>query len=358
MGYQYVIEFLAEDGRALGRRVVTPDWGPALAWTRFEGIREGRLPPVLATVPGGVEPVWDGRTGEPYVAAFRVAIPAGGAGEVSREIPKAYLRSLVQQASAGLVAEGVLQAGEVFRYVLSAYPASPAGSPAEPEVEGFQVEEVTQPLPLDDAPLPAFLAGAGTVTDGESGGLPVFLPQRVLDEAMALARAAGDVETGGVLVGKLHRDCAPSDGGVPEIFVEITAQIPAPHTRSQANKLTFTADTWAAVHAALALRRLDELMLGWWHLHPDFCRLRGCPPERRARCTAASPFFSAEDVHLHATCFPSAYQIALLISDSTATGLTWSAFGWRQGMVSARPVHVLRTHEGGSTHARHAAAGS
>ena len=60
-------------------------------------------------------------------------------------------------------------------------------------------------------------------------------------------------------------------------------------------------------------------------------------------CTAANPFFSVEDVHLHATCFPSAHQVALLVSDSTAAGgLTSSMFGWFQGQVVPRGFHVLR----------------
>jgi hypothetical protein len=166
------------------------------------------------------------------------------------------------------------------------------------------------------------------------------------------------VETGGVLVGRLRRDGGPH-AAPAALFVEITAQVPAPHTQAQSTKLTFTAETWAAVQAAITLRRQGELMLGWWHFHPDFCRLRRCPAERRAGCAGASPFFSAEDVHLHATCFPSAYHVALLVSDSTPDGMSWSLFGWSQGMVTARSFHVLAdspTATGGS-HATHAAPG-
>jgi proteasome lid subunit RPN8/RPN11 len=184
----------------------------------------------------------------------------------------------------------------------------------------------------------------------------VFLPRRVLDEAVASARRAGDVETGGVLVGRLRRDGASAP---PGLFVEITAQVPAPHTRAESTRLTFTAETWAAVQAAITLRRRGEVMLGWWHSHPDFCRLRHCPEERRAACPGAAPFFSPEDVHLHATCFPSAYQVALLVSDSTPDGMTWSLFGWAQGMVTARGFHVVADDPttGGEFHATHVAPG-
>jgi proteasome lid subunit RPN8/RPN11 len=355
MHYQYTLDVLTEDGRQLDRVVLAPDWKPALEWVHFEGIREGRLRPVTAAVPGVVEPIWDGRAGQPMVAAFRAVIPSQGQGEVSREIPKAYVRSFAQQASAKLVEKGVLKAGDLFRYVVSAFPTIRAD---EPQADKFAVEEIVQPLPLTDAPLDSFLAHSVlTGPDEPAGHMPVLLPRRVLDEAMDAARQAGDVETGGVLVGKLRRDSG-GRAAAPEIFVEITAQIPAPHTLSQSTKLTFTAETWAAVQAAITLRRGGEIMAGWWHYHPDFCRLRDCPVERRANCPGASPFFSAEDVHLHATCFPSAYHVALLISDKTPDGLVWSLFGWSQGMVAARGFHILSNNpEGGAPHATHAAPG-
>lgn len=355
MDYQYALDILTEVGRELERVAVAPDWNPALECVRFEGIREGRLQPVSGAVPGVVEPVWDGKAGQPFVAAFRVVIASQGQGDVSREIPRSYLQSYAQDASAKLVEKGLLQTGGSFRYVVSAFPvaASAAAVECQDQAGGFSVEEIVQPLALAQASLAPFLRAASFVGSHEPANhVPVFVPRRVLDEIVELARAAGDFETGGVLVGTLRRDEA-----APEIFVEVTAQIPAPHTLSRSTKLTFTGETWAAVQAAIALRRRNEIMIGWWHFHPDFCRLRNCPVERRKRCTGASPFFSAEDVHLHATCFPSAYQVALLISDSTAAGgMTWSLFGWWQGMVTARGFHVLNE-KGDDAHATHATPG-
>jgi proteasome lid subunit RPN8/RPN11 len=353
MDYQYALDILTDDGRELDRVVVTPDWDAALEWVRFEGIREGRLPPVSGAVPGVVQPVWDVKKGQPFVAAFRVIIPSQGEGDVSREVPRSYLQSYAQEAAAKLVEKGMLQAGASFRYVVSAFPVADATAVGEPQSGGFSIEEIVQPLALAEASLGPFLRDAVFAGAREPAGhVPVFVPRRVLDEAVELARAAGDFETGGVLVGSLRRDAS-----APEVFVEVTAQIPAPHTLSRSTKLTFTGETWAAVQAALDLRKRKEIMLGWWHFHPDFCRLRNCPMERRKRCTGASPFFSAEDVHLHATCFPSAYHVALLISDSTAAGgMTWSLFGWSQGMVTARGFHVLNE-KGDDAHATHATPG-
>lgn len=348
MRYRYTLDLQSEDGRSLERAVVTPDWNAALAWVHFEGIRAGLLPAVTRTGPEAVEPLWDDRHGEPHVAAFRVTVGSPGGRSVSREIPRTYLRSLAHERSAGLIERGVLQAGDVFRWVVSAFPlagAEPVAS--DPVGDGFGIEEVEQILPIDATSLGALAARsvpAGSVADEAHDLVPVFVPQAVLDEAMALAREAGDLETGGVLVGALHRDADAGDSDVPTLFVEVTAQVPARHTLSASTKLTFTSDTWAAVHAAIALRRRGEIMLGWWHYHPDFCRLRNCPLERRRECTGASPFFSGEDVHLHATCFPAGHQVALLVSDSAAAGgLSSSLFGWSHGAVLPRAFQVIRS---------------
>jgi proteasome lid subunit RPN8/RPN11 len=345
--YTYTIDFYRHDGRRVGQAPVEPDWMPALEWIHFEGIRAGVLRPVLVANLAGcaydVEPVWHPTAGRPRLSAFRVAVPGGAATMVSRLIPTAYLRPHVEQASAALVEKGVLRSGEAFRYVVNAFAATPGAASvrAAPAVD-FTVEEIPQPLPLTTSALEPLLSGAvragGKHVDGD---LPVFIPQAVLDQTTELARGAGDVETGGVLVGFLHHDAS-----IPEMFVEITAQIAALHTEAASTKLTFTPETWAAVRAALALRKRGEVILGWWHHHPDFCRLRNCPLENRLRCTASSAFFSGEDVALHTALFARAYNTALLISDSAATGLGSSLFGWRQGMVTARGFYTI----GGDAH--------
>jgi len=355
MPFEFAAELFTGEGRPLERVTLAPDWRPALEWVRLEGIREGRLWAVTGDASGEVEPIWDGSAGEPIVAAFRAVV-----GGVSREIPKAYLRGLVQQASAGLVEKGLLGSGDVYRWVVTARPSAVVAARDEAEDADLLVEEIVRPLPLAGASLDALAAGAraaGTPAPDRSR-MPVFVPQRVLDEAVALALAAHDVETGGVLVGRLCRDGVADGDGPPALFLDVTAQIAAPHTRAESARLTFTADTWAAVQAALTLRRRDEVMVGWWHYHPDFCRLRDCPPERRARCPGASPFFSAEDVHLHRAIFSAGHHIGLLLSDSTPDGLAWSMYGWWQGMVSARGFHVVgQAPAGGATHATYATTG-
>jgi hypothetical protein len=341
INYTYTLDFYRADGTALGQRPLEPDWTPALEWVHFEGIREGRLPAVMAVsrAPGAcrVEPVWHPQSGQPFVSGFQIVLLANGSGAVSRQIPTTYLRGPAQHAAAAFVDQGLLQAGEAFKYLVSAFVGPDTAPAPDPTDGGFVVEDIAQPLPLKPASLETFFTGA--VPSGGAhvtGDFPVFVRQAVIDETLELSRQAGDVETGGVLVGLLHHD--PS---VPEVFMEVTAQIAAPHTEAAATKLTFTPDTWAAVRAALALRKRGELMIGWWHYHPDFCRLRKCPEEKRRLCTASSAFFSGDDVALHTALFARAYNTALLISDSAPTGLTTSLFGWCQGMVTARSFYTF-----------------
>jgi hypothetical protein len=344
--HRYAIDVLDEEGRLLARVAIEPDWQPAFDWTYFDGLRAGVLPAVTRAGAGTVEPLWDDRTGAPYVAGFRVGVRAGDRAVV-RTIPARYLERLAHEASSAVVARHGLPPGTVVRWIARAEP-SVAGSTTESD--DLDVEPVGQPLAIDEAPLAAFLAGAAVRDGTPSAGAspPVFFPAVVLEEAKALPRAAGDVETGGVLVGKLHRDTASGDDGRRELFIEITAQIPARHAVASATTLAFTPDTWAAVRSALAERdRHDEILCGWWHSHLDWCRLRACPPERRQTCSGARPFLSAEDFHLTASVFSAGHQLALLISDSIG-GSTASLYGWSEGLVVARDFHVLTK---GATHA-------
>ena len=103
--------------------------------------------------------------------------------------------------------------------------------------------------------------------------------------------AASGRETGGILIGRLHHDAA-----LPEIFAEVSAQIPAEHTLGTVARLTFTAETWSAASAAIRLRNQGEVYLGYWHSHPvrEWCRAKECTLEKQKTCRLAKDFFSAK----------------------------------------------------------------
>jgi len=343
--YQYAIEYSSEQGERLGSVSIEPDWSPARECAQFTAIRKGIIPPVLRDGTGSIEPVWDAELGAPVLSAARVVVAAEQGDEtVCEEIPSAaYFNQSARTGSAEMVERGLLERGDAFRYKVCAYPSSaPGADSSAPDADligskpsAFSVEEIFEQLPLEDQRIEPFLdAATAWGDDADASDMRVFIPQHVMDAVIEKSGEVGDVETGGVLVGKLHR-CTSSS----EIFLEVTAQIPAAHTDSSAAQLTFTADSWAAAQAAIELRNRDELMCGWWHKHPDFCRK--CPEESRRVCALSRPFFSSEDIHMHGTIFPRAFHVALLASDHGRESLDLSLFGWRHGMVVSRGCDVL-----------------
>jgi hypothetical protein len=124
--------------------------------------------------------------------------------------------------------------------------------------------------------------------------------------------------------------------------------VPARHTVGDAVKLTFTSDTWTDVRAAVALRRADELLLGWWHSHPAHAWCKACPVERQRVCQLATGFLSAEDKALHRAMFPWAYTQALVVTHSAA-GLETKLFGWRHGALHERGFRLRQEGVASST---------
>ncbi len=335
--YRYMLELFREDGAPLGRTPVPVDWESAVEWARFAGLRRAVLPADAAAETATVEPAWDPQA-QPYVVGFRVSIAAADGTPYVAQIPTAYLRDAARRAGSAAVERGLLRAGDRFRYLVSAFPATADAEPA-PAAMSFQIEPVAAAVPLRPNSLRNLLAVAVPFFPTVAEDAPVFLPRDVLTETAALSRAAGANETGGILIGHLHQDTA-----LPEIGLEITAQIPAQHTESSLTRLTFTAETWAAVQAALEQRHRNEVFLGWWHSHSFLKeKCHDCSERSTGRCSGSAAFMSAEDCALHRTVFASAYMVALVVADSPCAGLSWSLFGWRQGLIVSRGFHVLET---------------
>ena len=330
--HRFVLLYLGPDGRVLGQRLLTPNWEPAFEWAAFTALRAGYRE---AWANGRVVPVADERLGLPYTAGFRVeletAVPSAGS-----EFPVTYFAADARRGSAALVAQKKLNEGDTFYYQLLAFPQTspPPTALARPS---FDVTEEMRPIIVIEKPLAPLLAGSVLAGDGDRTLPPVFLPEAVLDEAQDLTEQAGAREVGGILLGRLHRDA-----GVPEIGVVVTAQIPARHALAEADKLTFTPETWAAVEAAIALRRSDEQVLGWWHSHPAryWCAQKNCSAEARRSCSFQLGFFSADDVNLHESVFPKAFHIALLTTHAD-DGCHHALYGWNRGAIRRRGFRLL-----------------
>jgi hypothetical protein len=339
--FRYTIEYFRDAGDRVGTVAIEPDWSAALECAQFLGIRRGTLPARSATPAGVIEPVWHADAGAPAVGAIKVVMAGSGAAPAAEvTLPRAYFRALAEHGADQLVERGDLARGESFQYLVCAWAsdrpdagARAAGLAPAAGPDAWGVEEVATELALERRDLAPLLASSMPCGSPPDDDAHVIVPQPVIAETLEASARSGDVETGGVLIGHLRRTLAGDD-----VFVEITAQIPALHAESQNAKLTFTAETWAAASAAIDLRRRGEIMLGWWHYHPNWCAK--CPAESQARCALRHDFFSGEDVHLHRTCFPRAYHVAMLVS-AHAAGPSVSMYGWRRGAVEARQFQVL-----------------
>jgi len=350
--YRYVADITNLDGEPIDQLPVSPNWDAAVQWAHFRAVRRGEVQPLMRASSASVIPLWHPDSGEPRVSGFQVILkdagasrpdsPPAGDAALRFTIPRTYLGAEVERCTSRLVSEGKLFDGQRFLYQLSAFKREAAANRRASHARRFRVEDVPQPLPLDTASLVAHIDNStrersplDPVIDTFASGadMPVFIPERVIAEAKAIARNARDIETGGMLIGRLFRDTDST-----EIFSVITAFIPARHTIADHSSLTFTAETWAAVRAAVDLRGGNEILLGWIHSHPFWCR--SCPQGRRRLCPLMQPFFSRDDIALHRTVFPGAFNIAVLLSDLGDPDFRCDVFGWRFGMMMSRGYYL------------------
>jgi hypothetical protein len=313
---------------------MTPDWEPAVECTRLTGLRSFGVWAVESRTERSVEPLWHTDLGEPFVARFRVHFAASADHEWFEDFPAArYFADAAREAVGRLVESGTLTKGETVRYRPVAFrrPADSAG--AAPL--SFDVADTATPLSLSPTSLARFLESSAVCGPANPDDFEVLIPQRAVDEAAALTRAAGARETGGVLIGHLHQDPITR-----EIFAEVTAQVPARHTESDSVKLTFTSDTWTDVRGAIALRRRGEMMLALWHSHPAIEWCKACAPERQRVCRLAKGFVSADDRALQRAILPRAFSVALVMTNAL-NGVTAALFGWRAGLLEPRAFRLI-----------------
>ena len=337
--YQYAIELERLDRSPLGQFPVAMDWEPAREWARFISLREGGDDAKLPNGEAHVEPDWDATRGEPFVGGVRVYFAGNGSSPKPVMVPLAYFRKIATEVSRELVEKKVLQSGEQFHYSVVAFRSAKRAKPRA--ALDLTIEEVASPLPVKARSSRELFERATAFGVAHADDIPVFIPQKVLDDAATLTRAAEAAETAGVLIGHVCRD--PHSR---EILLETTDLIPARHTRSQSTEVTFTPDTWTAVDDAIRLRRDGEIMVGWFHSHPAkfWCSAK-CSPEARRQCPLGRSFFSGEDCTLHRTVFPTGYCVALVVTNAEA-GLRHALFGWRHGTIVQRAFHVLNASPG------------
>lgn len=322
------------DGDLLGQVKLDVDWDMAIESCRFACARRDRDSIAITATGAAIVPQWHPKLGKPYVHGFSIRLPGAPADLPDRFVPTTYLEEMAQQAAKALVKSGKLADGDHFRYLVCAFPPAQEAPQARTGLQ-LAVEDVSPPLPLLEGSVESLLEGALPYGRVDEGDFPVVVPRHIIDEAISETLRAKDKESGGTLIGYLRWDPTRR-----EIVAQVTAQVIARHAKHELTRLEFTPQTWSDVDATLALRKRNEVWLGWWHSHPARQWCKNCPEENRRVCKLSGEFFSDHDVAFHRAVFSRAYNVALVISDSYASGLTWPMFGWRQGMVQQRGYYI------------------
>jgi hypothetical protein len=318
LNHRFALELFDAAGASLGQRPIAPDWEPAFECLRLAALRRELPEPRVERI--SIEPVWHPEFREPCAQGVRLRH-----GAIAEDFPLTFFAAAARRVSSEFVEMKLLREGETFRYRLLAFAAN-AGSAKPPEL--FSVAELPGRVPVIE------VDEAREFADDE---LPVLLPQTVLTEAEQATLAAGNEETGGVLIGHVCRERTSR-----RLFVRVTAQVPLGDAPATETRLTFTAEMWTAVRATIALRGCGELMLGTWHSHPAVAWCAKCPPERQRECRLQKPFFSEHDEVLTRTVFYPAYCSGLVITNSI-DGLRTALFGWRNGIIAQRNFHISET---------------
>lgn len=330
--YRLSITLFSEDGAVLGTVSAECDWEPLQEWTRLHFQRRGLLSTRVEDESASVLPLWAAASGEPLCRGLRLRIEQPGWPPVASDFPNTLFKDRAGALASLLVEQNKLRAGDAYSYVLAAYPAAETPDPGR-----LLVRDTSPCLPVQDGSIEEFLVRANPCGVLDADDIPVFVASRVLEEAAAQTREQQGNETGGILIGRLWRDTRAA-----EIFVEVSAQIPAVCAAGTSVKLTFTPETWTAAAAALHAHGHGEIFLGYWHSHPvrEWCTGKSCTPEAQKTCVYARDFFSADDIAVMRAAFPRAWCVAIVAND-TALGLSFSMFGNRRGATQPRGFYVM-----------------
>ena len=331
MPFQYRLEFRRPDGTGVSVPVA-PDFAPAVECCRWAAVQRELLDAGAPAKGCSIEPVW-AAAGPPYVDGLRIGLQTAQ-GPFQHTIPTGCISALAPNLRARLIAAGRLEEDLEVTVAISAWPTDEQPRP-------LPCGELAVEVPFRHASLRALHLRSCPVGPQAGADMPVFVPAAVLAEVASAARQATPLETGGVLLGHLHR----SEGVV---FVEVTAAVPAIEAVGSEVDLRFTPAAWAAVRTAVDLRKEGELIVGWHHSHPvrstAFGKCATCAPERQARCEIATALYSSMDRLLHRTVFPRFFSVGIVANDLTE-GVVFSMFGWRDGIIAQRGFYEMQLHE-------------
>jgi len=345
--YQFELLLSKQDGSPLeteagqlGPIAIEPDFQPAREWAKFQHQFQSDAP--MQAELGNPEPIWDTTAGEPYVREF--AIEAGHNGDGLRVVfPTTYFGGTARTLSSLLVSKGILQPGELFNYLVTSHPIdTSAAQKAGGAPSGLTVKRTTPALDFrEDIALASLIEVSEPFETPSGADMPVFVEQEVMDTIEAQAIEAGAMECGAFLLGHLHR-CPDTKN----VFLTISAQVPAEHVTQEMFKLSFSAESFSAARQAVSERGCGEMIVGWAHSHAYMHHTcKDCQKRDAGACCAKADFFSDDDIRVHRTCFLRAFCSALVVSSAPCSGINWAMYGWNRGMVCRKGFYVIPKHK-------------
>lgn len=158
---------------------------------------------------------------------------------------------------------------------------------------------------------------------GERGtGFAVVIQRSALNAIHQHGRSDTNVEVCGVLVGELRHDRVSP-------YLLIAAHIPGDKATSRETQVTFTAETWNQIQAAMETKFVGQKVVGWYHTHPGF-----------------GVFLSGMDLFIQDNFFNLAWQVAWVYDPVAETD---GVFVWRAGK-SVKADFLIEEDEGNHGH--------
>ncbi len=144
----------------------------------------------------------------------------------------------------------------------------------------------------------------------EHGKIPDDLHIYINVETISRIKAHALVDTyreiGGVLIGEVSRHNGRN-------YINITSSIEAQHTNHSGASVTFTHETWDYVFRTMDRKYPDEMILGWYHTHPNF-----------------GIFLSGEDLFIHENFFNHEWLVAFVVDPVRSQS---GFFNWKNGEI-------------------------
>ncbi len=193
----------------------------------------------------------------------------------------------------------------------------PAGKDAVLEItlEEKSITDVRNKLPPGEE-TGYYIHEHGEISDEN---LLIYVSNEVITRIKKHAIEDTNRELGGLLVGEVNE----SNG---KNYINITASIRAQHTGHSGASVTFTHETWDQVYRTMDQEHPDEIILGWYHTHPNF-----------------GVFLSGDDLFIHRNFFNQRWLVAFVIDPvRNHSGF----FNWkRDEIVKSNGYYIYRKME-------------